>query len=410
MNKSNFYDTSALLNGALPRDIDYISIQVLQELDKIKVSNTKEEDIKERARTLVRWFKEHPLKVVKTNEKEARKVYRKYPWLLQNADTKILIDAIVLGGMISKEVRFLTSDISFFLMARECDEVEVKFFCGDGTVPAASIYTGIRNYSLDVEQIKKIYDAPEVNSLAAKTNEYCILIVDNRIEDTIRWNGKSYEPVEYKTLRSRLWGEVKPLNPEQKCMFDLLQNREMKIKLVLGNYGSGKTFISLVHAIDLIQRGDFDKLVFLRNNIQVKDTVDIGSLPGNEIEKIFPFILPLADHLGGIEQLYDSIDRGVIEPAHLGFIRGRDLKRTILYVDECENLTRQQIQLLIGRIGEGSELWLMGDLRQTDKQVFDRNSGVRSLVDKVAGQTRFGLVKLIKSERSDVAAMADLLD
>ena len=67
-------------------------------------------------------------------------------------------------------------------------------------------------------------------------------------------------------------------------MFDLLQNREMKIKLVLGNYGSGKTFISLVHAIDLIQRGDFDKLVFLRNNIQVKDTVDIGSLPGNEIE------------------------------------------------------------------------------------------------------------------------------
>ena len=52
----------------------------------------------------------------------------------------------------------------------------------------------------------------------------------------------------------------------------------------------------------------------------------------------------------------------------------------------------------------------MGDLRQTDKQVFDRNSGVRSLVDKVAGQTRFGLVKLIKSERSDVAAMADLLD
>ena len=75
-------------------------------------------------------------------------------------------------------------------------------------------------------------------------------------------------------------GDIKPRNDEQKMLFNLLQNYDIKVKTVLGKFGSGKTYIMLAHAIDMVQRGKFDKIVFVRNNIQVKDTKDIGSLPG----------------------------------------------------------------------------------------------------------------------------------
>lgn len=73
-------------------------------------------------------------------------------------------------------------------------------------------------------------------------------------------------------------------------------------------------------------------------------------------------------------------------------------------------MTKEHIQLLIGRVGEGSSLWLNGDFKQVDHQVFSENNGLLTAIAKLKGHTRFGYVKLIKSERSETAAMADLLD
>ena len=96
----------------------------------------------------------------------------------------------------------------------------------------------------------------------------------------------------------------------------------------------------LAHAIDMVQRGKFDKIIFIRNNIQVKDTKDIGSLPGSMLDKLFQYLMPIADHVGGVDGLLSLIDDHIIEPVHLGFIRGRDFKRAIIFRDECENLTK----------------------------------------------------------------------
>lgn len=134
------------------------------------------------------------------------------------------------------------------------------------------------------------------------------------------------------------------------------------------------------------------------------------TLPGDEISKIFPYLMPIADHVGGIFQLEQLIEQDVIEPAHLGFVRGRDIKNSILFVDEGENLTKQHIQLLLGRIAKGSELWIAGDMRQVDHINFEKNSGIRALVNSLKGNPLFGTVKLMKSERSEIAKLADLLD
>lgn len=104
------------------------------------------------------------------------------------------------------------------------------------------------------------------------------------------------------------------------------------------------------------------------------------------------------------------MDNNQLELQHLGYIRGRDIKNSIIIVSEAENLTTQHIQLLIGRVGEGSQLWLDGDHKQVDKQVFKDNSGLLKAVERLAGQSLFGYVDLPVSERSATAKLADLLD
>lgn len=125
-----------------------------------------------------------------------------------------------------------------------------------------------------------------------------------------------------------------------------------------------------------------------------------------------PYAKPIADHVGGIDglQMLMSPPEPKLEIEHLGFMRGRDIKNSILFVSEAENLTKEHVQLLIGRVGEGSQIWFDGDFKQTDKEVFEKNSGLKIMIERLKGNKLFGYVRLKKSERSETAQLADLLD
>ena len=142
----------------------------------------------------------------------------------------------------------------------------------------------------------------------------------------------------------------------------------------------------------------------------MKNTKPIGFLPGEKDEKILPWAMPLADHLGGENGLEMIIRNRNVELIHIGYIRGRDIKHSIIFVTEAENLTKEHIQLLISRVGDGSQIWFDGDLKQRDAEIFVKNSGMAVAIEKLRNHPRFGYVKLEKSERSETAAMADLLD
>ena len=258
-------------------------------------------------------------------------------------------------------------------------------------------------YSKDVEQ-KNLFDTP--------TNGYILIPNADADGNTVglRWDGSRYVPIKYKNLNTAYSGKIKPLNRQQELAFDLLQNPDITIKLLLGVYGSGKDFLMVNHAVDLIEKGKYDKIVWVRNNIEVKDTKELGFLPGSMLEKIYPFAAILADCLGGEVALERAITDGWVEIQPLGFIRGRSFQRSIIYCSEAENLTRQHIQLLIGRVGEGSSLWINGDLRQIDDVTFEQNNGIQKLIEKVTGDEHFGSVYLPITERSETARLADLLD
>lgn len=249
------------------------------------------------------------------------------------------------------------------------------------------------------------------NQYDSLLNEYLIIRKnDGEVVDYRRWNGQEYHPISYKQINSHFMGKIKPRNPQQVLAFDMLQDKEETIKVISGRFGSGKDYLMIANAIKLIEEGKFEKLIYVRNAIGVKDANEVGFLPGTKFEKILPFAMPLADHLGGENGLEMQIMAGNIEVEHLGYIRGRDIKNAIIYVSEAENLTKEHVQLLIGRVGEGSALWMNGDFKQTDSTLFRMNNGLLSTVQKLAGHTKFGYVQLQKTERSETAAMADLLD
>ena len=282
--------------------------------------------------------------------------------------------------------------------------------CKEG--PLMDEYFGFHETVLSDEQMASFYaDNKAFGNLGCLTNEYLVIKDNNgKTVDQYRWNGAEFVRASFKQINSRFLGKVKPRNLQQQLALDLLYCPDITVKILVGKFGTGKDYLMSSAAIDLVEKGKFDKIVWVRNNIEVKNSKPIGHLPGDYKEKMLPFAMPLADHLGGVDSLELMINQGKIELVHLGFIRGRDIKNAIIICSEAENMTKEHIQLLLGRVGEGSALWLNGDYKQVDDSVFRQNNGLMIAVDKLKGHPRFGFVKLLKTERSETAAMADLLD
>lgn len=441
-----FYDTSALLD--LPPDTllaqqFLIADVTLYELEDIKTSGKKDEATKAKARTVTRLLAEHPTAYTVVSID-----YTQLVWILNDVPIKDNNDGTIMAAArwylnelqnkldnLPKELDadssneaaelttlidsfcFVTSDLSCFNLAQQVMKLPCELSLDRGG--AHNDYTGWTEvpmdqggeealamaYSKDIEQ-KNLFDTP--------TNGYILIPNADADGNTagLRWDGSRYVPIKYKKISNRFTGDIRPRNNQQKLAFDMLQNDDITVKMLAGTFGSGKTMLMVSSAIDMIEKHKFDKLIWIRNNIEVKNTKELGALPGTLLEKLgaASFAGPLADHLGGESGLEYWIKNGQVEVAHLGFIRGRDYKNAILLVSEAENLTKEHIQLLLGRVGEGSMLWLDGDLKQTDEAVFENNSGMRKAISALTGNPHFAYVYMPKTERSETAQLADLLD
>ena len=260
------------------------------------------------------------------------------------------------------------------------------------------------------EELAKIYETGE-SPITMLENQFLVCKLGEDVADKFVWKeGKLHSfygtPC---TIENSLMGVVKPRNLEQELAIHLLQDKGTKLKLIRGAYGSGKDYLMLAQALALLEQGKFNKIIYIRPNIGVRDVPDIGYLPGTAEEKLEWTYGPIMDKIGavGIQML---VERDKLELAPLTFIRGRSFENSIIYVSEGQNITREIAKLLIGRIGEGSEMWINADNHQTDKRIFDKDNGITAMVQKLFGNPLFGYVYLPKTERSPVAQLADLLD
>lgn len=272
-------------------------------------------------------------------------------------------------------------------------------------------YTGILAASATSAEAAQLYTDKTTNVFHLIENQYLFLTDDEgHVVDKYKWQDGKYKPIWRKPVESSAFGKVKAKNAEQECAIDLLLDETTTVKCLSGSFGSGKTFLTSACAFKMLQDGTFDRIVWVRNNVEVKDSNPIGHLKGDYYDKMSVWAMPLADHIGGKDQLDFMIEHGKIEVVHLGFLRGRDIKNSIIFCTEAEHLTREHVQLLLGRVSEGSILVLEGDFRQIDAKAFEKDNGLAAAIDCLKGNRLFSYVHMQESVRSETAKLADLLE
>ena len=406
-------DTSALLHqeGLLdPQKELAISPITLKELEHIKNNDAENEKVKYLAREAVRAITtSNKFEVVLTNNRKIDKMLKHYPFLSNINDHRIILEAELAAREQGKTILFLTSDALQYLMALQMPHLEALYPMGtELAFPKEEEWAGWGKYFPNEQEMALLYSDPKMNILRCKTNEFAEIYDGQELKDILFWDGVQYTPLKYKEIRNPYIEEtIRPRNLEQKMAFHLLQNQDIKVKLLTSAWGSGKTLIALSYALEQVHKGTYRKLVFVRNNIIVADTKDIGFLPGDMRDKMSIWGAPLADHLGGQEMLDKLIDDGIIEVYPLSHIRGRSINDSIVICDECENMNDKLVTLLMSRIETDSEIIFCGDVAQIDHRKFEKNNGIRAMLDNLAGDPLFGTVKLLKSERGPVAALCD---
>lgn len=274
-------------------------------------------------------------------------------------------------------------------------------------------YKGYIEVQLDDNKLAAFYNNKDlyVELYELKENEY-LLIKDStgEIVDKYCYQNGELRQVKYNIIQNAYCGKIKPRNLQQELAMDMLIDNHSKVKLVQGVYGSGKDYLMLNQALSLIEKGKFQKIVFIRPNVTVANVPEIGYLKGTTEEKLAWTLGPFYDKVGGEEGVRMLVEQGKIELVPLLFIRGRSFDNSIVYVTEGQNITTEIAKLIISRIGDNSELWLNCDTHQVDKQIYEKDNGVNKMVDRLAGNSLFAYIYLPKTERSQVAELATLLD
>jgi phosphate starvation-inducible PhoH-like protein len=180
------------------------------------------------------------------------------------------------------------------------------------------------------------------------------IMTQNSNDDVFQNKKKPKGPIKFKL----------ELNEEQKeAKQTILDN---PVVLIKGMAGSGKTLVACQVALDLVFKKEMNKIIITRATVSKED---IGFLPGDLKEKMDPWLAPIYANL---YLLYDKekIDKMVvdnqIEVVPFAFMRGRTFPNAFVIVDECQNITGQQTEMMLGRLGKGGKIVFCGDLAQVD--------------------------------------------
>ena len=269
---------------------------------------------------------------------------------------------------------------------------------------------GYKVIQLSDDELGKLYSEGIVNETLYE-NEYLVIEDKNKqIIDKFKFQENELKKVKFPIISSTYMGKIKPKTFEQELALDLLSDDTIPVKIIRGVYGAGKDLLMLGKALELIEKGAYQKIVFIRPNVTVKDVPEIGYLRGSMEDKLSWTLGPLYDKMGGKESVDSLIERDRLELMPLLFIRGRSFESSIIYVTEGQNITKEIAKLLLGRIGENSILMINADTHQTDSRTFDKDNGIQAMIDRFSGNRLFGYVYLSQTLRSEAANLANLLD
>lgn len=154
---------------------------------------------------------------------------------------------------------------------------------------------------------------------------------------------------------------------------------ETPFNFILGKAGSGKTLLAVQVALDMFFKRQINKIIITRPTVSNEDN---GFLPGSLSEKMEPWLVPLRSNMRKVynkPEILEKMEREEnIELVSLAHFRGRTFDHAVCIVDEFQNLTKQQLQMVLSRLGKQSIMILTGDRYQIDLK-FGNDSAVHEV-------------------------------
>ena len=222
---------------------------------------------------------------------------------------------------------------------------------------------------------------------------------------------------DYTHAKNSVWG-ITARNREQNFALNLLMDPECDFITLTGTAGTGKTLMTLAAALSqVLDERRYSEIIVTRVTVPVGE--DIGFLPGNEEEKMGPWMGALDDNMEVLARgdgagagewgraATQDLVRSKIKIKSLNFMRGRTFLNKFVLIDEAQNLTPKQMKTLITRAGPGTKIVCLGNLAQIDTPYLtEGSSGLTYAVDRFKGWPHSGHVMLARGERSRLADFA----
>src|SRR5438874_13476713 len=170
--------------------------------------------------------------------------------------------------------------------------------------------------------------------------------------------------------------------------------RDNDLTLSIGPAGTGKTYLAVGMAVNLLRQNIVKRIVLVRPAVEAGER--LGFLPGDIVAKINPYLRPLLDALNDImdpEQVKRYMENDIIEIVPLAFMRGRTLNQSVIILDEGQNTTVPQMKMFLTRMGNGSKIIVTGDITQVDlpKQI---RSGLTDAAHRLSDIERVAVIYL----------------
>ena len=189
---------------------------------------------------------------------------------------------------------------------------------------------------------------------------------------------------------------VKCKTENQKSLVNSIKEKEVTI--CSGPAGTGKTFLACAEALKLIKRhAKYKKIVIVKSVTTLKNE-EIGFLKGNLREKMEPFMFSFVhnfEKLVGQAITSKLRELKTIEEMPIAYMRGINLDRSIIIVDEAQNISQENMRTILTRLGKDSKMIFLGDERQQDSK---GGNGLTFLMEHFSHIDEIGCVQFNKSD------------
>lgn len=307
--------------------------------------------------------------------------------MFENSDNSA--DDIILRNI--SDHRVITADGSFYLRGKS-KGLDIEFY----ESVEKEIYNGISNQYLGQDTIDRLNNKKKI-----KTN---LNLYENQFLDLGNTIARYKDGYLHKVSWNKRVNGIEKPNKRQLMALDVLFDNDVKLVSLYGKAGTGKTSITINAAIEQAMSGGYNKILISRPKKQRGLSEEkLGYLTGDMESKMSPFIAPFEDNL----YTQTAIKPEIIP---LSMIQGRSFDNAIWIITEAQDIRKEDMDLIVGRCGQGTKLIVEGDrFQNSDRNLDEFNNGLTHVINTLKDEKLTATVELDEVERSELARMANRL-